>query len=271
MLHFDLFTLFPGMFEGVFADSILKRAQEARLISIALHNIRHYAPGRHRVTDDTPYAGGGGMVMKPEPIYRAVETVLSHPSGWAWLPQQPQDEPPVPAQPPALPTEVPIILLSPQGRRFDQRIAAELAARQRIALICGRYEGVDERVRTGLVTDEVSIGDYVLSGGELAAAVIVDAVTRLLPGALGCEAGAAEDSFATGLLEYPQYTRPPLFRGQSIPGILISGDHARVARWRREQALLRTWQHRPDLLAKADLSDADREFLASLEADRSNV
>jgi tRNA (guanine37-N1)-methyltransferase len=267
MLHFDLFTLFPGMFAGVFTDSILKRAQEAGLMSVALHNIRHFAPGRHHVTDDAPYAGGGGMVMKPEPICRAVETVLSHPAGWSWLSQLSAGEPTVPEERPALPAEVPIILLSPQGRRFDQGIAGELARRQRIALICGRYEGVDERVRTGLVTDEISIGDYVLSGGELAAAVIVDAVTRLLPGALGCEVGAAEDSFATGLLEYPQYTRPPVFRGQGIPEILTSGDHARVARWRREQALLRTWQRRPDLLAAAQLSEVDREFLARLETE----
>lgn len=267
MLHFDIFTLFPGMFAGVFSDSILKRAQEAGLMSVALHNIRHYAPGRHRVTDDTPYGGGGGMVMKPEPIYRAVETVLSHPPGWCFEPASPADEPPVPQEPPALPADVPIILLSPQGRPFTQRIAQELAQRERIALICGRYEGVDERVRAGLVTDEISIGDYVLSGGELAAAVIVDAVTRLLPGALGCEIGASQDSFATGLLEYPQYTRPPVYRGQGIPEILTSGDHARVARWRREQALWRTWQRRPDLLAAADLSDADRAFLARLAAE----
>jgi tRNA (guanine37-N1)-methyltransferase len=266
MLHFDVFTLFPGMFDGVFADSILKRAQEAGLMSVALHNVRHYAPGRHHVTDDTPYAGGGGMVMKPEPIYRAVETVLSQPAGWSWHPLDPAAEPPVPEEPPELPAEVPIILLSPQGRRFDQATATGLARRQRIALICGRYEGVDERVRMGLITDEISIGDYVLSGGELAAAVLVDAVTRLLPGALGCENGAAEDSFATGLLEYPHYTRPPEYRGQTIPDILTSGDHARVARWRREQALLRTWQRRPDLLAAADLSESDRKFLAGLEA-----
>jgi tRNA (guanine37-N1)-methyltransferase len=269
MLHFDVFTLFPGMLAGVFADSILKRAQEAGLMSVALHNIRDYAPGRHRVTDDTPYAGGGGMVMKPEPIYRALETVLSHPAGWVWQPQQQGGGPPVSHEPPALPAGAPIILLSPQGRRFDQAIAGELARRQRIALICGRYEGVDERVRAGLVTDEISIGDYVLSGGELAAAVVVDAVTRLLPGALGCKVGAAEDSFATGLLEHPQYTRPPVYRGQKIPEILTSGDHARVARWRREQALLRTWERRPDLLAGAQLSEADKEFLARLEAERS--
>jgi tRNA (guanine37-N1)-methyltransferase len=266
MLHFDVFTLFPGMFAGVFADSILKRAQNAGLMSVSLHNIRHYAPGRHHVTDDTPYSGGGGMVMKPEPIFRAVETVLTHPAGWTWHPQQ-DSEPPVSAQPPMLPVDVPIILLSPQGRQFNQLIAGQLAAKQRIVLICGRYEGVDERVRIGLVNDEISIGDYVLSGGELAAAVVVDAVTRLLPGALGCDAGAAEDSFAFGLLEYPQYTRPPIFRGQAIPEILTSGDHARVDRWRREQALLRTWLRRPDLLATAQLSQADRTFLARLEAE----
>jgi tRNA (guanine37-N1)-methyltransferase len=266
MLHFDIFTLFPGMFAGVFTDSILKRAREAGLMSVALHNIRDYAPGRHRVTDDAPYAGGGGMVMKPEPIYRAVETVLSQPVGWTWAPEAPAARPPVSDEPPDLPPGVPIILLSPQGRRFDQRIAHALTSSERIALICGRYEGVDERVRSGLVTDEISIGDYVLSGGELAAAVVVDAVTRLLPGALGCEIGAVEDSFATGLLEYPQYTRPPVYRGQEIPEILTSGDHARVARWRREQALQRTWQRRPDLLASAPLSDEDRLFLARLDS-----
>ncbi|OIO88506.1 MAG: tRNA (guanosine(37)-N1)-methyltransferase TrmD [Anaerolineae bacterium CG2_30_64_16] len=266
MVHFDIFTLFPGMFTGVFTDSILKRAQEAGIMSVALHDIRDYAEGRHRVTDDTPYGGGGGMVMKPEPIFRAVETVLTHEPGWMFVPQQLDDVPPVPVEPPALPPGLPIILLSPQGRPFTQRIAEELAGRARIALICGRYEGVDERVRSGLVNDVISIGDFVLSGGELAAAVIVDAVTRLLPGALGCEMGAFEDSFATGLLEYPQYTRPAVFRGAGIPDILVSGDHARVARWRREQALRRTWQHRPDLLVTAALSDADRMFLESLRA-----
>ncbi len=264
MLHFDIFTLFPGMFTGVFDDSILKRAREASIISVALHNIRDYALGRHRVTDDTPYGGGGGMVMKPEPIYRAVETVLAQPPGWVWRPSQPTDEPPAAEPLPSRPVGVPIILLSPQGRPFTQRIAQELAAHGRLALICGRYEGVDERVRTGLVTDEISIGDFVISGGELAAAVVVDAVTRLLPGALGAEMGAADDSFATGLLEYPQYTRPPVFRGQGIPDMLISGHHAQVARWRREQALRRTWERRPDLLASAPLSDADRAFLAKL-------
>jgi len=278
VIHFDIFTLFPGMFDGLFADSILKRAQEAGVLSVALHNIRDYAEGRHRVTDDTPYGGGGGMVMKPEPISRAVEMVLNQAPGWHFEPasfepaslepasQEPPDQPPA-APEPALPPDVPIILLTPQGRTFNQRVAEELADHKRIVLICGRYEGVDERVRTHLVTDEISIGDFVISGGELAAAIVVDAVTRLQPGALGCEMGAFEDSFATGLLEYPQYTRPAAFRGESVPEILASGDHAKVARWRREQALLRTWQRRPDLLDSAPLSAPDRAFLARLEAE----
>lgn len=266
MLHFDIFTLFPGMFTGVFDDSILKRAQAAGVMAVALHNIRDYALGRHRVTDDTPYGGGGGMLMKPDPIIRAVETALMHAPGWTFAPQSAAEEPPALPQPVLLPDDAPIILLSPQGRTFTQAVAQELAGYRRIALICGRYEGVDERVRESLVTDEISIGDFVISGGELAAAIIVDAVTRLLPGALGCDIGAYEDSFATGLLEYPQYTRPAVYRAQSIPEILTSGDHARVARWRREQALQRTWERRPDLLRAAPLSDADRAFLARLEA-----
>ncbi|MGQ9489730.1 MAG: tRNA (guanosine(37)-N1)-methyltransferase TrmD [Anaerolineae bacterium] len=265
-MHFDIFTLFPGMFAGFLSDSILKRAQETGILSVALHNIRDYAEGRHRITDDTPYGGGGGMVMKPEPIFRAVETVLSHPPGWVFRPSAPEEAPPL-VENAALPPDVPIILLSPQGRTFTQKVAQELAACRRLALICGRYEGVDERVRIGLVTDEISIGDFVISGGELAAAIIVDAVTRLQPGALGCEAGAWDDSFATGLLEYPQYTRPPVFRGMAIPEVLVSGHHAQVARWRREQALRRTWERRPDLLATASLSESDRAFLARLKAE----
>jgi tRNA (guanine37-N1)-methyltransferase len=265
VIHFDIFTLFPGMFDGLFADSILKRAQEAGVLSVALHNIRDYAEGRHRVTDDTPYGGGGGMVMKPEPICRAVENVLNQEPGWRFEPASAESpgQPPVVPEP-ILPSGVPVILLTPQGRTFSQRVAEELAGYKRIALICGRYEGVDERVRTHLLTDEISIGDFVISGGELAAAIVVDAVTRLQPGALGCEMGAFEDSFATGLLEYPQYTRPAAFRGEGIPEILVSGDHAKVGRWRREQALLRTWQRRPDLLDSAPLSAADRAFLVRL-------
>ena len=264
MIHFDIFTLFPGMFSGFLADSILKRAQASGVMSVGLHNIRDYAEGRHRVTDDTPYGGGGGMVMKPEPIFRAVETVLTREPGWTFVPTAEAPDPPPAGGPVDLPEEVPIILLSPQGRTFTQAVAEELAHQRRIALICGRYEGVDERVREGLVTDEISIGDFVISGGELGAAIIVDAVTRLQPGALGCDMGAFEDSFATGVLEYPHYTKPPAYRGQRVPDILSSGDHAKVARWRREQALLRTWLRRPDLLNSAPLSDQDRAYLATL-------
>jgi tRNA (guanine37-N1)-methyltransferase len=267
MIHFDIFTLFPGMFSGFLADSILKRAQAAGVMSVALHNIRDYAEGRHRVTDDTPYGGGGGMVMKPEPIFRAVETVLTREPGWSFVAGPDAAEPPQADGPVDLPTDAPVILLSPQGRTFTQAVAEELAQHRRIALICGRYEGVDERVREGLVTDEISLGDFVISGGELGAAIIVDAVTRLQPGALGCDMGAFEDSFATGLLEYPQYTKPPAFRNARVPDILASGDHAKVARWRREQALLRTWLRRPDLLNSAPLSDQDRKYLEKLKAE----
>jgi tRNA (guanine37-N1)-methyltransferase len=267
-LHFDIFTLFPGMFTGVFDESILKRAQQSRVMSVALHNIRDYATGRHRVTDDIPYGGGGGMVMKPEPIFRAVSTVLANEPGWRFAPQTPADQPPELNSLPVRAETVPVILMSPQGRTFTQGVAQELAEYPRLCLICGRYEGVDERLRTELITEELSIGDFVISGGELAAAIVVDAVTRLLPGALGYDMAALEDSFATGLLEYPQYTRPAEFRGEPVPDILASGDHAKVARWRREQALTRTWERRPELLRSAPLSKADRDFLARLEEQR---
>ncbi|HHN93749.1 MAG TPA: tRNA (guanosine(37)-N1)-methyltransferase TrmD [Anaerolineae bacterium] len=239
-MHFDILTLFPAMFRGPFEESILKRAQESGRLSIALHNIRDYATDKHHITDDAPYGGGGGMVMKPEPIFAAVEAVLAG-----------EDD-------------VPVILLSPQGRLFTQAIAVELSHHPRLLLICGRYEGVDERVRRYLATDEISIGDYVLTGGELAAMVIVDAVTRLLPGVLGDPGAPYQDSHAAGLLEGPHYTRPAVFRDHAVPDILLSGNHAAVARWRREQALLRTWERRPDLLAQADLTPQDRAFLAQL-------
>lgn len=245
-MHFDIFTLFPGMFAGPFDDSIIKRATEAGIASIALHDIREYAEGKHRVTDDYPYGGGGGMVMKPEPIFVAAETVLGLTG--------------VEGKPP-----VPVILLTPQGRLFDQSVAFELAEHPRLALICGRYEGVDERVRQHLCTDEISIGDVVLSGGEIAAMVVVDAVIRLLPGALGFEQGADQDSHATGLLEYPHYTRPPEFRGWAVPEVLLSGHHGNVERWRRQQALRRTAERRPDLLERAWLTDEDLAYLARLE------
>jgi tRNA (guanine37-N1)-methyltransferase len=240
-MHFDILTLFPDLFAGVFQESIVKRAREAGQVTIALHNIRDYAAGRHRVTDDTPYGGGGGMIMKPEPIFAAVESVLEEESG-----------------------STPIILLTPKGRLFNQAVARELSRLPRLLLICGRYEGVDERVHQHLVTDEISIGDYVLSGGEIPAMVLVESVTRLLPGVLGDPSATFEDSHAEGLLEYPQYTRPPVFRGHAVPEVLLSGHHAQITQWRRQQALRRTWERRPDLLQDARLTREDREFLAQL-------
>ena len=246
-MRFDIFTLFPEVCMPYVQESILKRAQAAGLVDVRLHNIRDYAPGKHQVTDDEPYGGGGGMVMKPEPVFNAVESVL----GIGARAEEPDGS--------ASPT--PIILLTPQGRTFNQTIAYELAKHERIALVCGRYEGFDERIREHLATDELSIGDYVLTGGELAALIVVDAVARLLPGVLGDPTGAEDDSFAMGLLEYPHYTRPAEYRGWRVPDILVSGDHAKVARWRRQQALLRTRRRRPDLLERTDLSDADRKLL----------
>ncbi len=239
-MRFDIFTLFPEIFAGVFDESILKRAREAHLVEIALHDIRDYTADKHHVTDDYTYAGGGGMVMKPEPIFAAVESVLG------------------------APPQVPVVLLSPQGRVFNQAIARELAQYPRLALICGHYEGVDERVREHLATDEISIGDYVLTGGEIPAMVLVDAVARLIPGVLGHPSAAAQDSHAAGLLEGPHYTRPAEFRGWRVPDILLSGNHAQIAVWRRRESLRRTFERRSDLLDKVDLSDEDREFLRSL-------
>lgn len=304
-MRFDVFTLFPEVLEPYLQSSILQKAQERELIRIELHNIRDWTDDKHHVTDDLPYGGGGGMVMKPEPIFRAVEAVLGAPPC------------------------CPVILFTPQGRRLTQAVVRELAApallakpdflettpllegetgpeegfgetdlglspwavverpsnlpdaaalppggvreeelpliaEPRLGLLCGRYEGVDERVRQHLVTDEISIGDYVLTGGELAALVVIDAVSRLIPGVLGDPEGAWDDSHASGLLEYPHYTRPPEFRGWKVPEVLLSGDHARIERWRREQALLRTWERRPDMLDKAPLTAADRKFLEKL-------
>lgn len=246
-MRFDVFTLFPEVFTPYLDTSILQRARQRGVVEVFLHNIRHWATDRHHITDDAPYGGGGGMVMKPEPIFAAVEAVLG--------------SPPV----------CPVILLSPQGRLFTHAVAQELAALPRLGLLCGRYEGVDERVREHLVDDEISIGDYVLSGGELPALVLIDAVTRLIPGVLGDPDGAWDDSHASGLLEYPHYTRPPEFRGWRVPEVLLSGDHARIARWRREQALRRTYERRPDLLARALLSPSDRAFLDSLAAERAKA
>ena len=247
-MRIDIFTLFPSMFVGPFQESILKRAQERGTLTLFLHQIRDYAFDRHQMTDDLPYGGGQGMVMKPEPIFRAVRTVLG--------------------------TEVekdatPVVLLTPQGRTFTQEVARELAAKPHLALLCGHYEGIDERVRQHLVTDEISIGDYVLTGGELPAMVVVDAVARFLPGVLGAAEGAEQDSFASGLLEGPQYTRPPDFQGLSVPEVLRSGDHAVIARWHRMMALRRTLERRPDLLADGELTAEDRMILAEIERDLS--
>ena len=236
-MHIDILTLFPEMFDGPLTESILKRAQEKKILTIRRHNIRDYTTDKHRTIDDTPYGGGGGMVMMVEPLVKAVETIRG------------EDD------------NIPVILLTPQGRVFTQAVAQELAAHPRLTLVCGRYEGVDERVRQHVISDEISIGDYVLSGGELAAMVVVDAVVRLLPGALGDEHATVQDSHATGLLEHPHYTRPPNFRDSQVPDILLSGHHANVARWRRQESLRRTWQRRSDLLQSAELSDADLAFL----------
>jgi tRNA (guanine37-N1)-methyltransferase len=242
-MQFEVFTLLPEVFPPYLESSILQRARQRGLVSVNVHNIRGYTHDKHHMTDDTPYGGGGGMVMKPEPVFEAVESVL----GLDALQTQPQP--------------VPIIMLTPQGRVFTQAVAEELSHHEKIALLCGRYEGVDERIREHLVTDEISIGDYVLTGGELPALILIDAVSRLIPGVLGDPKGAIDDSHATGLLEYPHYTRPPDFRGWKVPEILLSGDHGKVDRWRREQSLLRTLARRPDLLEKIDLTEEERKFL----------
>ena len=227
-MRIDILTLFPEMFPGPFGVSIIKRAVDAGLVSLNIYNIRDYTHDKHHTVDDYAYGGGAGMILKPEPVFEAVESVKEEDT-------------------------CPVILLTPQGRPFSQPVAHELAAHDRLILICGRYEGVDERVREHLVTDEISIGDYVLSGGELAAMVVVEAVVRLLPGVLGSEESLAEDSHTGGLLEYPQYTRPPVFRGWSVPEVLLSGNHAQIAKWRREQAIRRTKERRPELLDRVSL------------------
>jgi tRNA (guanine37-N1)-methyltransferase len=256
-MRFDVFTLLPEIFPPYLQSSILQKAAERGLISFHIHNIRDWTHDRHHTTDDTPYGGGGGMVMKPEPVFEAVESVLGMKSRIESTPVAgTRQDGGVP---------VPVILLTPQGRVFDQKIAAELAGHEHIALICGRYEGVDERIREHLVTDEISIGDYVLTGGELPALILIDAVSRLLPGVLGDPTGAEDDSHASGLLEYPHYTRPPEFRGWGVPDVLLSGDHGKIERWRREQSLLRTLRRRPDMLEKLELTEKEKKFLDSLE------
>lgn len=253
-MQFEVFTLLPEVFPSYLETSILKRARERGLITVNVHNIRDTAHDKHHTTDDTPYGGGGGMVMKPEPVFEAIETVLG---------LNPPQTPPEPD------SNTPIILLTPQGRVFNQTIAKELSQYPKIALLCGRYEGIDERIREKLVTDEISIGDYVLTGGEIPALILIDAVSRLLPDVLGDPTGAEDDSHSMGLLEYPHYTRPPEFRGSKVPDVLLSGDHARIDKWRREQALERTFKKRPDMLEKAEMTKEDIEYVEKLKVGKS--
>jgi tRNA (guanine37-N1)-methyltransferase len=238
-VHIDVLTLFPEMFEGIFDLGIMKRAIDQRLVSIGLHNIRDYTHDKHHTADDSPYGGGAGMVLKPEPIFEAVEAIDKKEG-------------------------TPIILLSPQGRLFTQDVAQELAGHSQLVLICGHYEGVDERVREHLASDEISIGDYVLSGGELAAMVVIDSVFRLVPGVLGSEASPLDDSHVGGLLEYPQYTRPPQYRGWPGPEVLLSGNHAQIKSWRREQSIRRTLEQRPELITRAELSSEEEHLVERL-------
>ena len=245
-MKFDILTLFPGMFSGPFSESIIKRAVEDELIEIRLHDIRDFAADRHRTADDSPYGGGAGMVMKVEPLAACIEAVRKDRG------------------------KARVIMTTPRGRRLDQALVMELAKEEELIIICGRYEGVDERVSELFVDDEISLGDFVLTGGELAAMAIVDAVSRIVPGVLGCGDSAASDSFSDGLLEYPHYTRPAEFRGFGVPEVLLSGNHREIAEWRRHEALKRTLKSRPDLLESAQLSHRDREYLARLAKDRSS-
>ena len=249
-VRFDIMTLFPGMFQGPFEESIIKRARERSLVEVYLHNIRDYAPDKHHVVDDYPYGGGAGMVLKPEPVYRALEAVKQTGVAAGYS-----------AEPPSGP--VPIVLLTPQGERFCQDTARELALQPWLILLCGHYEGVDERIRQHLVTREISIGDYVLTGGELPAMILVEAVARLVPGVMGSPASGEEESFGGGLLEYPQYTRPAEFQGWPVPEVLLSGNHQEVSRWRRLQSVLRTAQRRPDLYAEAQVSKEERAWVTA--------
>lgn len=240
-MKIEVLTLFPAMFDGVMSESMMWKAREHGLLDFSARDIREHSGDKHRKVDDSPYGGGGGMILKADVLLRAIEAL--EPSA-----------------------DTPVILLSPQGRPLTHEVAAELSRRSRLILVCGHYEGVDERVRELAITDEISIGDYVLTGGELAAMVLIDAVVRLIPGVLGAEGAEQRDSHADGLLEGPHYTRPPEVRGLTVPEVLTSGHHAEVERWRRQQALKRTWLRRPDLLERAQLSDDDREYLAQLEA-----
>ncbi len=242
-MRIDILTLFPAMFDGPFGESIIARARTRGLVRIETHDIRAFTTDRHRMVDDAPYGGGAGMVMKPEPVFAAVESVraAAEPRGRC-------------------------VLLSPQGRRLDQRGVEELVSEERLLLVCGHYEGFDERIRAALADDEISIGDFVLSGGEAAAWVVIDAVVRLLPGVLGSGESLVDESFSGGLLEYPQYTRPPEFRGLAVPDVLLSGNHGEIAKWRRRQRVVRTARRRPDLLEGAGLTPGERRLASEIVA-----
>lgn len=247
MIRFDILSLFPGMFKSPFSHSLLKKAREKGLIEINLHDIRSYADDKHRTCDDYPYGGGGGMVMKVGPVVRAVEST-------------------VPVRSDAV-----VILLTPQGETFNQEIAEELSRFSQVVLICGHYEGIDERIRENLADREISTGDYVLTGGELPAMIVVDAVSRLIPGVLSNRESALFDSFSTGLLEYPHYTRPREYRGWNVPDVLLSGNHNEINKWRRRGSLKRTFVRRPDLLKKAKLSEEDREILEEIKNEGTRI
>lgn len=251
MLDFDIITIFPDYFRTAFDYGIVRRARAAGIIKIAAHDLRRWTQDRHKVVDDRPFGGGDGMVLKPEPIFAAIEELTN---------KRNEDEPSkLPAR---------IVLLSPQGRVLTQSLAENLASGDRIIVICGRYEGVDERVAEALATDELSIGDYVLSGGEPAAVVLIDAVARLVPGALGSETSAANDSFSNGLLDCPHYTRPPEFHGMRVPEVLLNGNHAEITRWRKKEALRKTKRNRPDLLERATLSEPERLWLNEINQEQ---
>lgn len=242
-MRIDILSLFPEMFTGVLSSSILGKASEKQIVDFHVHNFRDFSESKHGTVDDTPYGGGGGMVLKPEPLFRAVEAMATD--------KKPR-----------------VILMCPQGVPYHQRLAEELAAEEHLVFICGHYEGYDERIREHLVTDEISIGDYVLTGGELAAMVVIDSVVRLQPGALGNQTSAVEDSFSTGLLEYPHYTRPAEFRGWRVPDVLLSGHHAHIETWRLKESLRRTSARRPDLLDKLKLTPEMKKLLAELEQEK---
>jgi len=266
MLKFDVLTLMPEIFPGALSGGVLGRAIADGYVGVEIHNLRDYTHDRHRTADDTPFGGGDGMVMKPEPIFAALEALGLAPGPGREARHRTLDEAAGEEAAGDLAPEA-VIMLTPQGVRFDQDLARRLAGCERLALICGRYGGVDERVVEGAVDLELSIGDYVLSGGEFAALVVIDALTRLLPGVLGCADSAQADSFTDWLLESPQYTRPREFMGRDVPEVLLSGDHGAIERWRRRQGLKRTFERRPDLLAKARLNDEDRAYLEELAAE----